>query len=123
MGHGVTVLQEEGCLPFWFVSRQACQLVVMATALHCRCLRHTKHTPKSHKVFFVDLLQPDSGSLSLQLNQCRDGMVRVDGLFGFQEIQKDHCFSIPKDCAHILPAESCILNFFFEEFVFNGLLF
>lgn len=77
MGHGVTVLQEEGCLPFWFVSRQACQLVVMATALHCRCLRHTKHTPKSHKVFFVDLLQPDSGSLSLQLNQCHDGMARV----------------------------------------------
>jgi len=46
------------------------------------------------------LLWPDSGNLSLQLNQHRDVEVRVDGLSGFKEILKDHPFPIPKDCAH-----------------------
>jgi len=46
------------------------------------------------------LLCPDSGNLSLQLSQCRDVVVRVDGLSGFKEIQKDHPFPIPNDSAH-----------------------
>jgi len=46
------------------------------------------------------LLWPDSGNLSLQLNQRRDVAVGVDGLSGFKEIQKDHPFPIPKDSAH-----------------------
>ena len=43
------------------------------------------------------LLGPDSGSSSLQLSQCYDGAVRVNGLPRFQEIQKDHSFPIPKE--------------------------
>jgi hypothetical protein len=46
------------------------------------------------------LLWPDSGNLSLQLSQHFDVAVRVDGLSGFKEIQKDHAFPIPKDSAH-----------------------
>jgi len=46
------------------------------------------------------LLWPDSGNSSLQLSQCRNVAVRVDGLSGFKEIQKDHPFRIPKDSAH-----------------------
>lgn len=46
------------------------------------------------------LLWPDSESLSLQLSQCCDMQVRVDGLSRFQEIQKDHFFPIPKDSAY-----------------------
>ena len=45
------------------------------------------------------LLWPDSGSSSLQLSQRCDVTVWVDGLPRFQEIQKDHPFPIPKDCA------------------------
>ena len=46
------------------------------------------------------LLWPDSGSLSLQFNQCQDVVVRVDGLSEFQEIQKDRPFPMLKDSAH-----------------------
>jgi len=46
------------------------------------------------------LLWPDSGNSRLQLSHCRDVSVRVDGLFGFKKIQKDHPFPIPKDSAH-----------------------
>jgi len=42
------------------------------------------------------LLWPDSGNSSLQLSQHRAVAVRVDGLSGFKEIQKDHPFSNPK---------------------------
>ena len=49
---------------------------------------------------------PDSGSSSLQLSQHRDTMVRADDLFGYQEIEKDHHFPIPKDRA--LPVNSCL---------------
>jgi hypothetical protein len=45
------------------------------------------------------LLWPDSGKLGLQLSQRRNVAVRVDGLSGFQEIQEDHAFPIPKDSA------------------------
>jgi len=45
------------------------------------------------------LLWPDSGNSRLQLNQHRDVAVRVDGLSGLKEIQKDHPFPIPKDSA------------------------
>ena len=43
------------------------------------------------------LLWPDSGNSSLQLSQRPDVAVRVDGLSGFKEIQKDQPFPIPKD--------------------------
>jgi hypothetical protein len=33
------------------------------------------------------LLGPDSGNSGLQLSQCHDVAVRIDGLSGFQEIQ------------------------------------
>jgi hypothetical protein len=46
------------------------------------------------------LLWPDSGNSSLQLSQHCSVAVRVDGLSGFKEIQKDHPFPIPKDSAH-----------------------
>jgi len=46
------------------------------------------------------LVWPDSGNSSLQLSQRRDVVVRVDGLSGFKEIQKDHPFPIPKDSVH-----------------------
>jgi len=46
------------------------------------------------------LLWPDSGNSSLQLSQRCNVAVRVDGLSGFKEIQKDHPFPIPKDIAH-----------------------
>ena len=46
------------------------------------------------------LLWPGSGNSSFQLSQRRDVVVRVVGLSGFKEIQKDHPFSIPKDSAH-----------------------
>ena len=46
------------------------------------------------------LLWSDSGSLSLQFSQCHNVTVSADGLSGFQEIQKDQPFSIPKDSAH-----------------------
>jgi len=49
------------------------------------------------------LLLRDSGNLSLQLSQGRDVAVRVDGLSGFKEIQKDHLFPIPKENAHHYP--------------------
>ena len=35
---------------------------------------------------------PDSGSSSLQLSQYCNVAVNIDGLHGFPEIQKDHCF-------------------------------
>ena len=72
------------------------------------------------------LCSPDSGSSSLQLNQCRDVVVRVDGLSGFQEIQRITSVP-PQKTVHItLPAESCTLNaLFFGKFTspLNGLLF
>lgn len=43
------------------------------------------------------ILWPDSGSLSIQLSQHRNIVVRVDCLFSFQEIHKDHLLPIPKD--------------------------
>ena len=46
------------------------------------------------------LLWPDSGSLSLQFSQHHSEVVTVDGLSGFQEIQKDDPFAIPKESAH-----------------------
>ena len=46
------------------------------------------------------LLWPDSGNSSLQLSQRRNVAVRVDGLSGFKEIQKDHNFTTTKDSAH-----------------------
>jgi len=46
------------------------------------------------------LLWPDPGNSSLQLSQRCEVAVRVDGLSGFKEIQKDHPFTIPKDSAH-----------------------
>ena len=46
------------------------------------------------------LLWPDSGNSSLELGHRRDVAVRVDGLSGFKEIQKDHPFPIPKHSAH-----------------------
>jgi hypothetical protein len=46
------------------------------------------------------LLWPDSGNWGLQLSQRRNVAVRVDGLSGFQEIQEDHFFPIPKDSAY-----------------------
>ena len=45
-------------------------------------------------------LWPGSGSLSLQLSQCHDVVVRVSGSSRFQEIQKDRPFPIPNDTAH-----------------------
>ena len=41
------------------------------------------------------LFWPDSGNSSLQLSQRIDVVVRVDGLSGFKEIQKDHSLLIP----------------------------
>ena len=52
------------------------------------------------------LLWPDSGSLSLQFSQHHSEVVTVDGLSGFQEIQKDHLFSVP--------TEDCLEFFFFS---------
>jgi len=49
------------------------------------------------KVVFVSGL---TGNLSLQLSQRRDVAVRVDGLSGFKEIQKEYPFPIPKNGAH-----------------------
>ena len=46
------------------------------------------------------LLWPDSGNSNLQLSQCYDIAVRACGLSRFQEIQKDHTFTIPKISAH-----------------------
>ena len=46
------------------------------------------------------LLWPVYGNSSLQLSQRRDVAFRVDGLSGFNEIQKDHPFLIPRDSAH-----------------------
>ena len=43
------------------------------------------------------LLWPDSESLSLHLSLHYSVAVRVDGLSGFQEIQKDNPFPIPKN--------------------------
>ena len=54
---------------------------------------------------------PDPVSSNLQLSKHCDVVVRVDDLSGFQEIQKDHAFPIPKDT---LLAEGCALNFFFN---------
>jgi hypothetical protein len=45
-------------------------------------------------VFFSGL------TLEIQLNQRHDVAVRFNGLSGFQEVQKDHAFLIPKDSAH-----------------------
>mgnify|MGYP001859078617 FL=1 len=49
------------------------------------------------KTFF---LCSDSGSWSFQLRQHLNAVVRVDGLCGLQEIQKDQLFPFPKDSAH-----------------------
>lgn len=49
------------------------------------------------------LLWLDFGIISLQLSQCCNVVIRVDGFFGFQEIQKDHPFPFPKDSAHLYP--------------------
>jgi hypothetical protein len=49
------------------------------------------------KVVFLSGLTGNSG---LQLSQRRDVSVRVDGLSGYQEIQEDNAFTIPKDSAH-----------------------
>jgi len=46
------------------------------------------------------LLWPDSGNSSIQLNKRRDVAVRVEGLSGFKEIQKDQPFPISKASAH-----------------------
>jgi len=45
------------------------------------------------------LLQSNSGSWILQPGQCCDGAVIVEGLSGFQEMQKNHPFPNPKDSA------------------------
>ena len=45
-------------------------------------------------------LWSDSVSLSIQLDVMTQWLARVDGLSGFQEIQRDHPFPIPKDSAH-----------------------
>ena len=60
------------------------------------------------------LLWPDSGILSLQLSQHCKVAVRVDGLSGFQEIQKDHPFPIPTDTAHPFIHWGLVLKFFFD---------
>jgi len=57
-------------------------------------------------------LWPDFESLSHQFSQCRSVAVRADGLSGFQDIQKDHPFPVPRDSAHHF---TCILNFFFDS--------
>jgi hypothetical protein len=49
------------------------------------------------------LLWSDSGNSGLQLSQRHDVAVRVDGLSGFQ-----------KKVYITLPADGCILNFFFD---------
>ena len=50
------------------------------------------------------LLWPNTENSSLQLRQCCDVAVRVDGLSGFLDIQKDHPFPIPQDSAlHFTP--------------------
>ena len=60
------------------------------------------------------LLWPDSGNSSFQLSQRRDVAVRVDGLSGFKEFQKDHPFPIPEEVHITLPVEGSGLNFFFD---------
>ena len=49
------------------------------------------------KFVFLSVLTLSS---SLQLSQHCSVAFRIDGLFEFQEIQKDHLFPIPKDSAH-----------------------
>ena len=57
----------------------------------------------------------DSRNLSLQLSWCHDVLVRVDGLSGFQEIQKDHLFLYQKTVHITIPLTGYTLNFFFYE--------
>lgn len=43
----------------------------------------------------------ESGSLSFPLSLCHTASVRIDGWPSFQQVQTDHPFPIPKDCAHL----------------------
>jgi len=56
-GKGMLVCQQSRTIPWEnriaYVTDNLLWLVVMVMALHCKCLRHTKHTPESQKVFFV----------------------------------------------------------------------
>lgn len=51
--------------------------------------------------------------LSLQFRQHCNGLIRVDGLPNFQEIQKDHLFPIPKD--HITFTHLRVLSWTFIQ--------
>lgn len=55
------------------------------------------------------LLQPDSGSVSLQLRQGHNIKVRVERLSRFHKIQKDHPFPTPK-LYTALSSQGYILN-------------
>lgn len=46
------------------------------------------------------LLQPDFGILSLQLSQCPDVAVRINGLYRSQKNHMDHLLPISKGIAH-----------------------
>jgi len=58
------------------------------------------------------LLCPDPGNSSLQLCQCRDVAVRVDGLCGFKKSKKITLFLSQKTFHITLPAEGSV--FFFD---------
>ena len=62
------------------------------------------------------LLQPGSGSSSLQLNQCYDVGVRLDGVSRFQEIQKIP--SLSQKVMHIILSYDCyvLIFFLYKEF-------
>lgn len=59
------------------------------------------------------LLQPDFGNLSLQLSQCSDVAVRINGLYRSQKNHMDHLLS--QKMLHItLLTEGCVLKIFFN---------
>ena len=69
---------------------------------------------------------PDSVTASLQLRQQLVVVFRTDDLSGFQEIQKDDPFPIPKGIAHHLTCRDLHLELFFffnEEFTCHSVDF
>jgi len=58
------------------------------------------------------LVWPDSVTASLQLRQQLVVVFRTDDLSGFQEIQKDDPFAIPKDNEHHFTHQGLYLEFF-----------
>jgi len=90
-----------------FINLNKWKLEGTKSELYRECVLHILPTDMGPDVIMLQergclLLWPDSGSLSLQLSQCHDVAVRINGSrnHGFQEIHKDHPIPIPKDRAH-----------------------